>query len=207
MSDSDRRTHGFIALLALISATTLHAAEPRWNLAAAFDANSFDGHAGSIPPAVYDYSGSPRGGRLEAAVRVYGPIWVEAGWRDYGTYEGPAALCSGIPPAACEQSHYEQDAAGRTVALRGELPLGEKLHAFLRYGRAWVDIDRRYDATASFAESRFQTEDSGSMLGAGVALRLAPSWSMTLALERFDGMDQSTNRLTDTVSIGVRFDP
>lgn len=210
MGSPTGRALAVASLLASVVAMTAPAAQaddgtPRWQLSASVESNTFDGRSGVTLGIPYDHSGEAAGWRLDGAVRVWGPLWAEASWREYGGFDGEAAFCDTQPsPTTCEAVPYRFEASGRSLAVRAEWHLIGDLSGFLRYGRNWLDISTAYAANSYGPASTGSNSDSELAFGAGAAWSFDERWSVLLAYEQTDKTENGTN-LASTVALGLRF--
>lgn len=197
-----------MAIAAFALGPSVHAAaddSPRWQLGASVETNSFEGVSGVELGIPYDFSGETSGWRLSGAVHVWGPLWAEASWREYGGFDGQAAFCDTQPsPTTCEAVPIRFEASGRSLAVRAERMLIGGLSGFLRYGRNWLDTSIAYAASTYAPAFTGSNSDSGKVLGAGLAWNFADRWSVFAALERTDGLEPFGPTLDESSVIGLR---
>lgn len=188
-----------IVLLAISSpAHAADDAEPRWQFTLAADANQFDGDHGNYFGVPYDFRGDTLGWRVEGALRVWGPLWLEAGYRDMGSFQAEFAYCdfTGYPPVPpiCVPALSDISTHAYSINARAEMGLGGAWRGFLRYG--WFEYTREIPG--------WGFDDSGPVAGLGIVYGLGDRYAITLAWESYRDMVAVDSRPDSTASLGLR---
>jgi OOP family OmpA-OmpF porin len=122
----------------------------------------------------------------------------EAGYLDLGSPSYRADVLFeplGVPPAIDAFMNIEFNATGFTTAFVGSLPLGEMFDVHGRLGIFFseTEIEIRVGDDQFSETQRITGDDTDIFYGAGAALHLGPSWSLSLDYQLYNDVGNEDN--------------